>query len=63
MRSISEARVAGFEEMESVSSLAAEAFYAHHGFQSLGVTDVPVGRDMFSCVKMRISLVDKRGTH
>jgi len=52
-RSMNEARKSGFSEMESVSSLAAEAFYAHHGFKPLSIVKTPMGGASFSCVLMR----------
>ncbi len=52
-RSLDEAKAAGFAEIESVSSLTAEAFYARHGFRQVAIVRQPVGRALFACVLMR----------
>lgn len=58
-RSLAEAAAAGYSEMETVSSLTAEAFYARHGFRPFGMVSQPVGRVSFACVLMRRLLEDR----
>ena len=50
---ISEAAAAGFSEIESISSLTAEAFYARHGFRQISIVRQPMGGVSFACVLMR----------
>lgn len=52
-RAIDEAGAAGFAEIECVSSLAAEAFYARHGFRQIEMVRQPMGGGEFACVRMR----------
>lgn len=52
-RCFEEARAAGAVEMEALSSLAAEAFYAGHGFRPLAQVNVPMAGAAFACVLMR----------
>lgn len=59
-RCLSEARGEGFEEMEVISSLAAEAFYARHGFRPLAVVRQRMAGADFACVLMRRPLETKR---
>jgi N-acetylglutamate synthase-like GNAT family acetyltransferase len=55
-RCLGEARAERFEEMEVISSLTAEAFYARHGFRQLAVVQQPMGGADFACMLMRRSL-------
>lgn len=52
-RSLKEAAAAGFAEMESISSLTAEAFYARNGFHAVSMVRQPMGGAIFACVLMR----------
>jgi N-acetylglutamate synthase-like GNAT family acetyltransferase len=52
-RSVAEAARTGFVEMEAVSSLTAEAFYARHGFVQVSMVRTIVAGSAFSCVLMR----------
>lgn len=52
-RCLDEAAAEGCAEIETISSLAAEAFYARHGFRQIAVVRQPMGAVSFSCVKMR----------
>lgn len=52
-RCLHEATAASFLEMETVSSLTAEAFYARYGFRPLSIVNAPVGAVSFACVLMR----------
>lgn len=52
-RSLEEAAAAGFAEIESVSSLTAEAFYARHGFRPVTMVRQPMAGADFACVLMR----------
>lgn len=52
-RSLDEAKAARFAEIESISSLTAEAFYARHGFRQVEMVRMPVGGVSFACVLMR----------
>ena len=52
-RCFDEATAAGFAEIESVSSLTAEAFYARHGFRQVAIVRQPMGGALFACVLMR----------
>lgn len=55
-RCLEEARAANFPEMECVSSLAAEAFYMKHGFDTAAPTTITVGGAPFACLVMRRGL-------
>ncbi len=52
-RCFAEAKSAGFAEIESISSLTAEAFYARHGFRQVSMVRQPMGGVTFACVLMR----------
>ncbi len=52
-RCLAEAADAGFAEMESISSLTAEAFYARHGFRQVSMIRLPFAGVSFACVLMR----------
>lgn len=52
-RSVDEARDANFREMEVISSLTAEAFYASHDFIQVAMVRLPMGGAEFACVLMR----------
>lgn len=52
-RCFAEADSAGFAEIESISSLTAEAFYARHGFRQVSMVRQPMGGVSFACVLMR----------
>jgi len=52
-RCFDEAIACGFSEMEVISSLTAEAFYARHGFQQVAIVRQPMGGVEFACVLMR----------
>ena len=52
-RCLAEAAEAGFAEMETISSLTAEAFYARHGFRQVSVVRQAIRRVSFACVMMR----------
>ncbi len=58
-RCLEEALAAGFAEMETVSSLTAEAFYVRHGFNPVSIVRMPVGAVSFDCVLMRRPLERK----
>lgn len=53
-----EARGAGAAEIEALSSLAAEAFYAGHAFRPMAHVHMPVSGVAFACVLMRRPLAD-----
>jgi predicted N-acetyltransferase YhbS len=55
-RCIAEAAAAGFAEIEALSSLPAEAFYAGHGFRTLAAVHVPMAGAAFACMLMRLRL-------
>jgi N-acetylglutamate synthase-like GNAT family acetyltransferase len=55
-RCFEEARAAGFADMEVISSLPAEAFYAGRGFAHVAVITQPIGGAAFACILMRRSL-------
>ncbi len=55
-RSIAEAKAGGFMEMQSISSLTAEAFYARHDFRLVSIIRQPMGAVSFACALMRRSL-------
>lgn len=55
-RALAEASTEGFAEMEVVASLAAEAFYARHGFLQIAMVRQPMGGVGFACVLMRRNL-------
>lgn len=57
-RCMREAAAHGLVELECQSSLAAEAFYASHGFNSLGAVNVSIGGAPFACMLMKRSLDD-----
>jgi N-acetylglutamate synthase-like GNAT family acetyltransferase len=62
-RSISEAEAAGARELEVLSSLPAEAFYAGHEFRPMAVVHAPMGGAAFACMLMRRPIgaaIDKR---
>lgn len=59
-RSLEEAAAAGFAEIESVSSLTAEAFYARHGFSPVAMVRQPMGGADFACVLMRRRLEGRK---
>ncbi len=55
-RCFDEAIACGFTEMEVISSLTAEAFYARHGFRQIAIVRQPMGGVDFACVLMRKKL-------
>ncbi|MFN3960053.1 MAG: GNAT family N-acetyltransferase [Parvularculaceae bacterium] len=55
-RSLAEARAAGAREMEVLSSLTAEAFYAGRGFKTLSAAAIAIGGVSFACMLMRRGL-------
>lgn len=59
-RCMDEARGEGFEEMEVISSLTAEAFYARHGFRQLAIVQQRMGGADFACMLMRRPLEPTR---
>ncbi|MDZ7627449.1 MAG: GNAT family N-acetyltransferase [Parvularculaceae bacterium] len=52
-RCLNEARAEGCMEMECLSSLTAEAFYAGRGFNTVGAASVTIGGVAFACMLMR----------
>lgn len=58
-RCFEEARLAGAVEIEALSSLSAEAFYAGHGFKPMAVVHAPMGGAAFACVLMRRPLTGR----
>jgi len=52
-RCFDEARASGVTEMECLSSLTAEAFYAGRGFRPVAPTSVTIGGAAFACMLMR----------
>lgn len=52
-RCLDEAAASGFVEIESLSSLTAEAFYARHGFRQIAIVRQRMGGADFACVLMR----------
>ncbi|NWG72437.1 MAG: GNAT family N-acetyltransferase [Parvularculaceae bacterium] len=52
-RCLAEAEAAGAHEMEALSSLPAEAFYAGHGFRTQAAVHVPMAGAAFACMLMR----------
>ncbi len=52
-RSIAEAEAAGARELEALSSLPAEPFYAGHGFRTMASVYVPMAGAAFACMLMR----------
>jgi N-acetylglutamate synthase-like GNAT family acetyltransferase len=50
------ARADGAREIEVLSSLPAEAFYAGHGFKPAAIVHQPVAGAAFACVMMRRAL-------
>jgi N-acetylglutamate synthase-like GNAT family acetyltransferase len=57
-RCFDEARANGAVEIEALSSLAAEAFYAGRGFRPMAHVRLPMGGAAFACVLMRRPLAD-----
>lgn len=55
-RCLDEARAAGCAEMEVLSSLTAEAFYAGRGFRTVSAAAATIGGVSFACMLMRRSL-------
>ncbi len=55
-RCFDEARAAGCKEMECLSSLTAEAFYAGRDFRPVAATQITVGGAAFACMLMRRGL-------
>lgn len=55
-RSLEEARDAGCVEMEVLSSLTAEAFYAGRGFKTISAAAATIGGVPFACMLMRRGL-------
>lgn len=55
-RCFAEARAEGCKEMECLSSLTAEAFYAGRGFKTVAATSISVGGAAFACMLMRRGL-------
>lgn len=55
-RCLEDARAANFPEIECLSSLAAEAFYMKHGFDTAAPTTVTIGGAPFACMLMRRGL-------
>lgn len=55
-RSIGEAKDDGAVEMEAISTLAAEAFYAHHGFRRMADRIMTMGGAPFAAVLMRMRM-------
>jgi len=55
-RSLGEAKAEGAVEMEAISTLAAEAFYAHHGFHRMADRMMAFGGAPFAAVLMRMRL-------
>lgn len=54
-RCLKEAPADGAREIEVLSSLPAEAFYAGHGFAPVAVVHAPMGGAAFACIQMRRS--------
>lgn len=52
-RCFAEARAAGCTEMEVLSSLTAEAFYAGRGFKTVSAAAATIGGVPFACMLMR----------
>lgn len=52
-RCFAEARAAGCAEMEVLSSLTAEAFYAGRGFKTISAASATIGGVPFACMLMR----------
>jgi len=52
-RAFDEARAAGFAEIEAISSLTAEAFYARCGFRQVAMAQTPIRGVSFACMVMR----------
>lgn len=55
-RCFDEARAAGCSEMEVLSSLTAEAFYAGRGFRTVSAAAATIGGVPFACMLMRRGL-------
>jgi GNAT superfamily N-acetyltransferase len=55
-RCLAEAGEAGCVDMECLSSLTAEAFYAGRGFKTIAATSITVGGAAFACMLMRRKL-------
>jgi GNAT superfamily N-acetyltransferase len=55
-RCFAEARAAGCTEMEVLSSLTAEAFYAGRGFKTVSAAAATIGGVPFACMLMRRGL-------
>lgn len=58
-RCLTEARASDFHEMEVISSLTAEAFYARHGFVQVAMVSQKMGGAEFACVLMRRPIGEK----
>ena len=52
-RALGEAAAGGAREIEVLSSLPAEPFYAGHGFRPMAVVHAPMGGAAFACMLMR----------
>lgn len=55
-RCLDDARASGCTQMEVLSSLTAEAFYADRGFKTVSAAAATIGGAPFACMRMRRSI-------